>query len=118
MISVAPVDVVASVDWTLVLTPLISGIFIVLSTLITVKVTRKNNEKQAGIQTRSVDIEETTASAQAFSVAEGIYRNSIERLSTENKILRDRISALESRDIEREKELGYLKDLIRNDKLL
>ena len=80
--------------------PVISGVFVVIASYLTVSATKKNNEAQAKLQAKSAD----TA---AFEVAEGIYLKSIEQLQKENEALRRKVE-------EHSKELEYLRRALKS----
>lgn len=80
--------------------PVVSGIFVVIASYLTVSATRKNNEAQAELQSRSADTE-------AFKVAEGIYLKSIEQLQKENQALRHKVE-------EHSRELEYLRRALKS----
>lgn len=80
--------------------PVISGVFVVIASYLTVSATRKNNETQAELQAKSADTE-------AFKVAEGIYLKSIEQLQKENQALRQKVE-------EHGRELEYLRRVLKS----
>lgn len=80
--------------------PTVTGLFVVIASYLTVSATKKNNEAQAKLQSRSAD----TA---AFEIAEGIYLKSIEQLQKENHALRQKVE-------EHSRELEYLRKALRS----
>lgn len=83
-----------------IIAPSISGLFVIIASALTVSATRKNNEAQAELQSRSAD-------TKAYETAEGIYLKSIERLQQENRELRQKVE-------EHSKELEYLRRFLKN----
>lgn len=80
--------------------PVISGVFVVIASYLTVSATKKNNEAQAKLQAKSAD-------SAAFEIAEGIYLKSIEQLQAENASLRRKVE-------EHSKELEYLRRVLKS----
>ena len=99
----------------------LSGLFMVASAVLTTRANKRLNEAQALSHKAEANQKDKSVEANAYLTAEGIYKNSIDRLTTENKDLRTENAKLreEVREIEIElitqgNKITYLERLVGN----